>query len=89
MALEPFHFDDLDGKQHTLPADLPTSALRAIRRLENLDAQFTLLELHGSTEAVAAVDAMPLKQGTKVLNDWFKVLIQGAKSVGESSSSSI
>lgn len=85
MALEKFMFT-VDGTDYFLPraAQIPSGLIRKVRKLEQMDGTFTILEtmLGEDSAEIAALDSLPIIELNKVLNDW----MQGA-SLGESSSS--
>lgn len=83
MALELFHFTGSDGKDYTLPKVISSGMLRKIRKLNNLDAAYTLLEELADETALAATDEMPAQDVMALVSEW----MQGASS-GESSRSS-
>lgn len=83
MTTELFHFTGADGKDYTLPKRLSSGALRKVRAMDNVDANYTLFEMHASEEAIAAHDALDFNDGIRILNAWL-----GGMKAGESSPSS-
>lgn len=83
MTSEQFHFTGADGKDYTLPRQIPSGVLRRVRGMDNVDASYTLLESCGSPEAIEAHDGLEALAGLEILNEW----VRGMKP-GESSPSS-
>lgn len=74
MTVEPFHFTDLDGVEHSLPLTIPSGALRKVRKMDNLDAAYTLLEACASPETLAATDLMDSVQVLRITGEWMQGL---------------
>lgn len=78
-----FSFTGVDGLEYSLPKQIPTAALRATRRMDNLlDAGFTMIEMTASPEVLEAFDQLPAPEGLKVMREW----MQGAQAPNSSSS---
>lgn len=72
-STEPFTFD-IAGEQHTLPpaSAITAGMLRRFRKLEDLDAAFSILEEVAAEETLTALDALPLTEFNDILADWQK-----------------
>lgn len=74
----------VDGKTYVLPTFVITSGeMRKLRRLNNLDAWYTLLEWKADPELIEASDKLPMQEVLDLLKRWNQGL-----SLGESSGSS-
>lgn len=82
MTLERYHFD-IDGKDFSLPKQIPFGALRKVRNLDPLGQVSVLLEELADADTLAELDKLPALDVAAKLKGWF----QGA-APGESSSSS-
>lgn len=82
MTLELFHFD-IDGKDYTLPKQIPFGLLRKARGLDPLGQISVLLEGLADEKTLAALDSLDTQTVANHLKGW----LQGA-APGESSSSS-
>jgi hypothetical protein len=75
---------EVDGETHTLPIFTLTSGeMRRIRKMNNLDALYTLLEERADEETIAATDKLEFIEASKLFSQW----MQGLR-LGESSGSS-
>jgi hypothetical protein len=86
-APDTFEWDAPDGSVITLPSMSRLSAglLRKTRKLEFVDAFFTILEGVASEEALAQVDKLELSDFNRLVEAWQG---QDGASLGESSASS-
>ena len=76
------------GKTYTLPkfGNWPMGLFRQVRRLDEVDATFTILEAVASPEVLAVIDKMTPDEFGKVMSDW---QAHAGVTLGESGSSSI
>jgi hypothetical protein len=75
---------DVDGETYALPLFTLTSGeMRRIRKMNNLDALYTLLEERADKKTIAATDKLGFIEASKLFGRW----MQGLR-LGESSGSS-
>lgn len=67
-----FTYTTKSGATITLPdpGSVPAGVLRAARRLEDVDAMFTLIEGVATPETLAVIDALPLIELNEVFTAW-------------------
>lgn len=87
MSLEQFHFT-VDGVDYSVPKQIPGGALRASRKLDFLDAAFTVFESVADEKTLAAWDTLPSTEGLKIINEWFQGLTVPNSSSSSTSSKS-
>jgi len=77
-----------NGKTYTLPkfGNWPMGLFRRVRKLDDVDATFTILEAVASPEVLAVIDEMTPDEFGKVMSDW---QAHAGVTLGESGSSSI
>lgn len=77
-----------NGKTYTLPkfGNWPMGLFRRVRKLDDADATFTILETVASPEVLAVIDEMTPDEFGKVMSDW---QAHAGVTLGESGSSSI
>lgn len=84
MASERFTFTGTDGRDYTLPKQIPAGALRKSRHaVDPMDQFFTILESVADDATIAALDELSVQELIPVMKAWFQGL-----NPGESSSSS-
>jgi hypothetical protein len=80
---EPVTFT-VDDKTYTLPVFTLTSGeMRKLRKLNNVDAWYTLLEMKADQATIAASDDLTYAEAANLMQRWMQGL-----SLGESSGSS-
>ena len=84
MALELFHFEDIEGNDRTLPKTISAGAMRKARHEPTeMGMFFALLENAASPESLDALDALDLAAFGVVMTEW----MQGATPKNSPSSS--
>lgn len=75
------------GEKYALPkfGNWPMGLFRRVRRLDDADATFTILEAVASPEVLAVIDEMTPDEFGKVMSDW---QAHAGVTLGESGSSS-
>lgn len=76
-AAEPFTFDH-DGETYTLPSTVKAGLLRKVRKLDELDMLFTIIEETADPDAVAAIDDMDTSEFNDVVERWQRHIGVGA-----------
>lgn len=73
MSTELFHFAGADGKDYTLPKQIPSGALRKSRDAKNpMDQVFLILEAVATPETLDALDALNVPELTIVAQRWMQ-----------------
>lgn len=71
LNLDDYTFD-VDGDTYSIPSFGAFNAgdIRAVRKLDEVDQMFTLVELVADKETLAAIDAMSIPRLTDFFSDW-------------------
>lgn len=83
---EKFHYTFKDEKI-TVPhlKNMPTGLLRKVRKLDNVDGAFTILEELVDEDTLQVIDRMPIEEFQRFQSEWEKA---SGTQLGESSASS-